>query len=199
MTTLDEAGLALAKKAFEDANNSIEQCDGCHGAGRHPDESMCGTCGGNGWVAPDGWDPMASALTAYLSARPAPPHEAVTVEWADESMAQHWIDRYAAGLDGEPQMDRILDCVRTKPLFSAPPHADDVREGGEAAAFAAGIEAAARWHDIEGAAEGLLAVNAAHEGDDSRRLMHELGQMKHKDYAASIRLLSALSTSEARE
>jgi hypothetical protein len=33
--------------------------------------------------------------------------------WRDEEMARHWIDRYAAGIDGEPQMDRILECVGT--------------------------------------------------------------------------------------
>ena len=42
-------------------------------------------------------------------------HPAPTVSgeptWADESKAMHWIDRYAAGLDDEPQMDRILECV----------------------------------------------------------------------------------------
>jgi hypothetical protein len=26
----------------------------------------------------------------------------------DEDMARHWIDRYAAGIDEEPQMDRII-------------------------------------------------------------------------------------------
>lgn len=31
--------------------------------------------------------------------------------WADESKALHWIDRYAAGIDAEPQMDRILECA----------------------------------------------------------------------------------------
>lgn len=35
--------------------------------------------------------------------------------WADEAMAMHWIDRYAAGLDAEPQMSRILRCVSASP------------------------------------------------------------------------------------
>lgn len=33
------------------------------------------------------------------------------VVWRDEGMARHWIDRYAGGIDDEPQMDRILDCI----------------------------------------------------------------------------------------
>lgn len=35
--------------------------------------------------------------------------------WSDEAKALHWIDRYAAGIDDEPQMDRILDCVQLRP------------------------------------------------------------------------------------
>jgi hypothetical protein len=30
---------------------------------------------------------------------------------ADEGMARHWIDRYAAGIDDEPQMDRIAEAL----------------------------------------------------------------------------------------
>ena len=37
------------------------------------------------------------------------------VSWAEEHMALHWIDRYAAGIDEEPQMDRILSCVQVTP------------------------------------------------------------------------------------
>lgn len=36
-------------------------------------------------------------------------------EWADEELARHWIDRYAAGIDPEPQMDRILECAAHPP------------------------------------------------------------------------------------
>lgn len=34
-----------------------------------------------------------------------------SLKWSDESKALHWIDRYAAGIDADPQMDRILECV----------------------------------------------------------------------------------------
>lgn len=54
------------------------------------------------------FDGLASAIRAYLSALSAPP---VETKWRDESMAIHWIERYASGIDCEPQMDRILDCV----------------------------------------------------------------------------------------
>lgn len=54
-------------------------------------------------------DKAADALSTYLDA------EGEAVAWRDESMAVHWIDRYAAGLDDEPQMDRILKCVAPAP------------------------------------------------------------------------------------
>lgn len=39
---------------------------------------------------------------------------AETIVWRDEAMASHWIDRYASGIDDEPQMDRILECAGTR-------------------------------------------------------------------------------------
>jgi hypothetical protein len=33
------------------------------------------------------------------------------LQWRDECLARHWIDRYAAGIDPEPQLDRILECL----------------------------------------------------------------------------------------
>lgn len=39
--------------------------------------------------------------------------------WADEAMAMHWIDRYAAGIDAEPQMSRILRCVSAPPSVAS--------------------------------------------------------------------------------
>lgn len=54
--------------------------------------------------------PTKKALHDALTAALAVPG-AGSVAWADESMAMHWIDRYAAGIDDEPQMNRILACV----------------------------------------------------------------------------------------
>jgi hypothetical protein len=45
------------------------------------------------------------------------------VEWRDVDMAWHWIDRYASGIDDEPQLDRILDCVRPTALSTLAPSA----------------------------------------------------------------------------
>jgi len=38
----------------------------------------------------------------------------IALRWRDESMALHWIDRYASGIDGEPQMSRILACIEAE-------------------------------------------------------------------------------------
>jgi hypothetical protein len=53
------------------------------------------------------------------------------VEWRDADMAWHWIDRYAAGIDDEPQLDRILDCVKPTAAIStlAPSAAPQEGEG----------------------------------------------------------------------
>lgn len=48
------------------------------------------------------------ALEYALAAAPVEPQG---VAWRDESTALHWIDRYASGIDAEPQMRRILACV----------------------------------------------------------------------------------------
>lgn len=42
----------------------------------------------------------------------ARPEQAAT---GDEAMAMHWIDRYAACIDEEPQMDRIREALATQP------------------------------------------------------------------------------------
>lgn len=34
--------------------------------------------------------------------------------WKNAALAWHWIERYAAGIDPEPQLDRILDCVEVR-------------------------------------------------------------------------------------
>ena len=33
------------------------------------------------------------------------------LRWKDPMMAMHWIDRYAAGIDDEPQIDRMLEYI----------------------------------------------------------------------------------------
>lgn len=57
------------------------------------------------------------------------------LEWTDEDMAMHWIDRYVAGIDGEPQMDRILDCVgiRSSLVGTACPGCGPIDEAEEKA------------------------------------------------------------------
>jgi hypothetical protein len=64
--------------------------------------------------APPFAGPLTDASDASPSqlATPEPEPQHTQLVWADEDMARHWIDRYAAGIDGEPQMDRILDCVQ---------------------------------------------------------------------------------------
>lgn len=56
-------------------------------------------------LLPPKWDP-AIRLKEWNEREPT---------WADESRAMHWINRYAVGLDAEPQMDRILECVAAAP------------------------------------------------------------------------------------
>lgn len=70
---LDKSALEAGIQAFFDANNAIQQCASCGGAGRNPDESDCSACNGGGFIAPDGWDPYASLVRGYLSALPTPP------------------------------------------------------------------------------------------------------------------------------
>lgn len=55
-------------------------------------------------------DRLADAAVAALLAQDgaaAPEGE----EYRDEAMAMHWIDRYAAGIDDEPQLDRIAEAL----------------------------------------------------------------------------------------
>jgi hypothetical protein len=47
------------------------------------------------------------------------------IKWADESKARHWIERYASGIDEEPQLDRILDCVAIPLQRQAAPITDE--------------------------------------------------------------------------
>lgn len=46
--------------------------------------------------------------------------EASGVKAPDIDMALHWIDRYAAGIDEEPQMSRILDALGVSALGEQP-------------------------------------------------------------------------------
>jgi len=46
--------------------------------------------------------------------------EEVGVTAPDIDMARHWIDRYAAGIDEEPQMSRILDALGVSALGEHP-------------------------------------------------------------------------------
>lgn len=51
--------------------------------------------------------------------------KAAALRWRDESKALHWIDRYASGIDDDPQMDRILECVEVAtPATPAPSDAE---------------------------------------------------------------------------
>jgi hypothetical protein len=49
---------------------------------------------------------IAAIITELLSLRSSPAMDGAGEP--DEDMARHWIDRYAAGIDEEPQMDRII-------------------------------------------------------------------------------------------
>ena len=55
---------------------------------------------------------VGSALTELQHRREAE----VGVTAPDIDMARHWIDRYAAGIDEEPQMSRILDALGVSAL-----------------------------------------------------------------------------------
>lgn len=66
------------------------------------------------WPSPnaDEYRRVASDILSTLTTEPAAPEgRREAVAWADEDMARHWIDRYASGIDAEPQMTRILSCV----------------------------------------------------------------------------------------
>lgn len=93
MTQLDPIALEAAKAAQEhahsyDASIPCDQCKG-HGSividyGEGPGGDVCPKCEGAGVVMPPGWDPLASAITAYLSAlSPAPAEAAELVRRLD--------------------------------------------------------------------------------------------------------------------
>lgn len=89
------------------------------------------------------------------------------VSWAEEHMALHWIDRYAAGIDEEPQMDRILSCVQVTP---EPPGEVVVTrdEDGE-------IVMVSRQDD-EGRILKVIATTT-HAGGKARALLTEQGRL----------------------
>lgn len=63
-------------------------------------------------------EPTGSRFVVPLYA--ASPSSPASGKTPDTDMARHWIDRYAAGIDEEPQMSRILDALGVSALGEHP-------------------------------------------------------------------------------
>ena len=70
-------------------------------------------------LAPQGFQPSGNlgrsgTLSVHEKHENRHSDAAPELRWKNAALAWHWIERYAAGIDTEPQLDRILDCVEVR-------------------------------------------------------------------------------------
>jgi hypothetical protein len=142
---LDPNALEAAESAYAAATMDLprHECENCGGSGviitgrargEHADANTCQACGGGGVVIdfPEGWNPMASAITAYLAALSQNPGtsntsgEAGPVAWRFKADDPHYDDAYVYCATEEMALLRCPKNSKVEPLYAAlEPRASD--------------------------------------------------------------------------